>query len=91
MNKGEKALPFNWVDWKYQHSATKEVITKNEYNELSDDAKKDYTIHGIRTQRNIFNIDQTLMQAKNHDGYIELLKSRGEQREICLMIFLITR
>lgn len=82
MNKGEKALPFNWVDWKYQHSATKEVITKNEYNELSDDAKKDYTIHGIRTQRNIFNIDQTLMQAKNHDGYIELLKSRGEQREI---------
>ena len=82
MNKGEKALPFNWVDWKYQHSATKEVITKNEYNELSDDTKKDYTIHGIRTQRNIFNIDQTLMQAKNHDGYIELLKSRGEQREI---------
>lgn len=75
----EKALPFNWTRWDYQNIATKDVITKGEYQGLSEDEKSLYVKHHTRQTQQIFNIDQTSLTGK--EIYSDLLKEKGAKYE----------
>lgn len=75
----EKALPFNWTRWDYQNIATKDVITKREYQGLPEDEKSLYVKHHTRQTQQIFNIDQTSLTGK--EMYIDLLKETGAKYE----------
>lgn len=56
-----------------------EVITSKQFDKLSDDEKSFYTKHATRVVQNIYNVEQTTMNANNHDAYVELLKNKGAQ------------
>ena len=75
----EKALPFNWTRWDYQNIATKDVITKGEYQGLPEDEKSLYVKHHTRQTQQIFNIDQTSLTGK--EMYSDLLKETGAKYE----------
>lgn len=79
VRNNEKALPFNWTRWDYQNIATKEVITKDEYQTLPEDEKPLYAKHGTRQTLQIFNIDQTSVTGK--EIYGDLLKEKGAKHE----------
>lgn len=79
VRNNEKALPFNWTRWDYQNIATKEVITKDEYQTLPEDEKPLYVKHGTRQTLQIFNIDQTSVTGK--EIYGDLLKEKGAKHE----------
>ncbi|WP_028898925.1 zincin-like metallopeptidase domain-containing protein [Prevotella sp. HJM029] len=79
VRSNEKALPFNWTRWNYQNIATKEVITKGEYQKLPEDEKSLYVKHHSRQTLQIFNIDQTSMTGKQMYG--DLLKETGAKYE----------
>lgn len=79
VRSNEKALPFNWTRWDYQNIATKEVITKGEYQKLPEDEKSLYVKHHSRQTQQIFNIDQTSMTGKQMYG--DLLKETGAKYE----------
>lgn len=75
----EKALPFNWTRWDYQNIATKDVITKGEYQGLPEEEKSLYVKHHTRQTQQIFNIDQTSLTGK--EMYSDLLKETGAKYE----------
>lgn len=79
VRSNEKALPFNWTRWDYQNIATKEVITKGEYQKLPEEEKSLYVKHHSRQTQQIFNIDQTSMTGKQMYG--DLLKKTGAKYE----------
>ena len=79
VRSNEKALPFNWTRWDYQNIATKEVITKGEYQKLPEEEKSLYVKHHSRQPQQIFNIDQTSMTGKQMYG--DLLKETGAKYE----------
>ena len=79
VRSNEKALPFNWTRWDYQNIATKEVITKGEYQKLPEDERSLYVKHHSRQTQQIFNIDQTSMTSKQMYG--DLLKETGAKYE----------
>lgn len=79
VRSNEKALPFNWTRWDYQNIATKEVITKGEYQKLPEEEKSLYVKHHSRQTQQIFNIDQTSMTGKQMYG--DLLKETGAKYE----------
>ena len=79
VRSNEKALPFNWTRWDYQNIATKEVITKGEYQKLPEDEKSLYVKHHSRQTQQIFNIDQTSMTGKQM--YRDLLKETDAKYE----------
>lgn len=79
VRSNEKALPFNWTRWDYQNIATKEVITKGEYQKLPEEEKSLYVTHHSRQTQQIFNIDQTSMTGKQM--YSDLLKETGAKYE----------
>lgn len=79
VRSNEKALPFNWTRWDYQNFATKEVITKGEYQKLPEDEKSLYIKHHSRQTQQIFNIDQSSMTGKQMYG--DLLKETGAKYE----------
>ena len=79
VRSNEKALPFNWTRWDYQNIATKEVITKGEYQKLPEDERSLYVKQHRRQTQQIFNIDQTSMTGKQM--YSDLLKETGAKYE----------
>lgn len=79
VRSNEKALPFNWTRWDYQNIATKEVITKGEYQKLPEEEESLYVKHHSRQTQQIFNIDQTSMTGKQM--YSDLLKETGAKYE----------
>ena len=79
VRSNEKALPLNWTRWDYQNIATKEVITKGEYQKLPEEEKSLYVKHHSRQTQQIFNIDQTSMTGKQMYG--DLLKETGAKYE----------
>ncbi len=82
IKQGEKSTPFNWTQWDYQSLTDKDdIISKNEYEKLSDEDKKMYGRHASRLTQNMYNIDQTTYPAVGGDKFIELLKEKGAQQE----------
>lgn len=80
VKQNEKGMEFHWTSWGYQNAMDKdEVITSKQFNKLPDDEKSFYTKHATRVVQNIYNVEQTTMNANNHDAYVELLKTKGAQ------------
>lgn len=82
VKQGEKATPFNWTQWDYKNLTDKnDIISKNEYEKLSDEEKKMYGKHASRLTQYIYNIDQTTYPAVGGDQFVTLLKEKGAQQE----------
>lgn len=80
VKQNEKGMEFHWTSWGYQNAMNKdEVITSKQFDKLPDDEKSFYTKHATRVVQNIYNVEQTTMNANNHDAYVELLKTKGSQ------------
>ena len=80
VKQNEKGIEFHWTSWGYQNAMDKdEVITSKQFDKLPDDEKSFYTKHATRVVQNIYNVEQTTMNANNHDAYVELLKNKGAQ------------
>lgn len=80
VKQNEKGMEFHWTSWGYQNAMDKdEVITSKLFDKLPDDEKSFYTKHATRVVQNIYNVEQTTMNANNHDAYVELLKTKGAQ------------
>lgn len=80
VKQNEKGMEFHWTSWGYQNAMDKdEVITSKQFDKLPDDEKSFYTKHATRVMQNIYNVEQTTMNANNHDAYVELLKTKGAQ------------
>lgn len=80
VKQNEKGMEFHWTSWGYQNAMDKdEVITSKQFDKLPDDEKSFYTKHATRVVQNIYNVEQTTMNANNHDAYVELLKTKGLQ------------
>lgn len=80
VKQNEKGMEFHWTSWGYQNAMDKdEVITSKQFDKLPDDEKSFYTKHATRVVQNIYNLEQTTMNANNHDAYVELLKTKGAQ------------
>lgn len=80
VKQNEKGMEFHWTSWGYQNAMDKdEVITSKQFDKLPDDEKSFYTKHATRVVQNIYNVEQTTMNANNHDAYVELLKNKGSQ------------
>ena len=80
VKQNEKGMEFHWTSWGYQNAMDKdEVITSKQFDKLPDDEKSFYTKHATRVVQNIYNVEQTTMNANNHDAYVELLKTKRAQ------------
>lgn len=80
VKQNEKGMEFHWTSWGYQNAMDKdEVITSKQFDKLPDDEKSFYTKHATRVVQNIYNVEQTTINANNHDAYVELLKNKGAQ------------
>lgn len=80
VKQNEKGMEFHWTSWGYQNAMDKdEVITSKQFDKLPDDEKSFYTKHATRVVLNIYNVEQTTMNANNHDAYVEILKNKGAQ------------
>lgn len=80
VKQNEKGMEFHWTSWGYQNAMDKdEVITSKQFDKLPDDEKSFYTKHATRVVQNIYNVEQTTMNANNPDAYVELLKTKGAQ------------
>lgn len=80
VKQNEKGMEFHWTSWGYQNAMDKdEVITSKQFDKLPDDEKSFYTKHATRIMQNIYNVEQTTMNANNHDAYVEILKNKGAQ------------
>ena len=80
VKQNEKGMEFHWTSWGYQNAMDKdEVITSKQFDKLPDDEKSFYTKHATRVVQNIYNVEQTTMNANNHDAYVELLKTKESQ------------
>lgn len=80
VKQNEKGMEFHWTSLGYQNAMDKdEVITSKQFDKLPDDEKSFYTKHATRVVQNIYNVEQTTMNANNHDAYVELLKTKGSQ------------
>lgn len=80
VKQNEKGMEFHWTSWGYQNAMDKdEVITSKQFDKLPDDEKSFYTKRATRVMQNIYNVEQTTMNANNHDAYVEILKNKGAQ------------
>lgn len=80
VKQNEKGMEFHWTSWGYQNAMDKdEVITSKQFDKLPDDEKSFYTKHATQVMQNIYNVEQTTMNANNHDAYVEILKNKGAQ------------
>ncbi len=78
VKRNEESLRFNWVNWDYQHMMNHDdIITQKKYDSLSDEEKSFYAKHASRVEQHIYNVDQTIMNAKDHEAYGNLVKTKG--------------
>lgn len=72
--KGEKALPVSLSWWDIAKKPTfKEKITFEEYNHLTKEEQKDYSIKRMSSWINVFNIDQTNLNEARPEIYNKLV------------------
>lgn len=81
VKQGQTSLPIDWTRWDYENVATKEVITKEQYAELTPDKQQDYARHSTKQTRHLYNIDQTAMAGTKVADYSKLVKGNGSKFE----------
>lgn len=81
VKQGQTSLPIDWTRWDYENVATKEIITKEQYAELTPDKQQDYARHSTKQTRHLYNIDQTAMAGTKVADYSKLVKDNGSKFE----------
>lgn len=81
VRKGEKATPANWVQWGYKNIQTGKVISSKDFSKVPETEHDLYERTHERKSYSLFNIDQTVMNAKDHDEYVKLVSSKGQNIE----------
>ena len=81
VRKGEKATPANWVQWSYKNTQTGEVIDSKKFKDVPESDRDLYERVHDRKSYPLFNVDQTVMNAKKHEEYINLVTSKGQTLE----------
>ena len=81
VRKGEKSTPANWVQWSYKNTQTGEVIDSKKFKDIPESDRDLYERTYERKSYPLFNVDQTVMNAKQHDEYINLLNTVGQRFE----------
>lgn len=81
VKQGQTSLPIDWTRWDYENVATKEVITTEQYAELTPDKQQDYARHSTKQTRHLYNIDQTAMAGTKVADYSKLVKDNGSKFE----------
>lgn len=81
VRKGEKSTPANWVQWSYKNTQTGEVIDSKKFKDIPESDRDLYERTHERKSYPLFNVDQTVMNAKKHDEYINLLNTVGQRFE----------
>lgn len=81
VRKGEKATPVNWVQWSYKNTQTGEVIDSKKFKDVPESDRDLYERVHERKSYPLFNVDQTVMNAKKHEDYINLVTSKGQTLE----------
>ena len=78
---GEKGVPFVWYDWsRYVNKGNPEdIISKDDYKALPDEAKAGYKAVRQREIRTLFNVDQTTMSVSNPEQYAILAGKSAQQ------------
>ena len=78
VKRNEESLRFHWVNWDYQNVMNHDdIITQKKYDTLSYEEKSFYSKHASRVVEHIYNVDQTIMNAKDHEAYGNLVKIKG--------------
>ena len=83
VQSGEKGVPFIWYRWnEYQSKADKDQrISKEEYNKLSEEGKKDYSPVRDREIRMLFNVEQTTLPMADRESFQKALGEYGSLGE----------
>ena len=81
VRKGEKATPANWVQWSYKNTQTGEIIDSKKFKDVPESDRDLYERVHDRKSYPLFNVDQTVMNAKKHEEYINLVTSKGQTLE----------
>jgi len=81
VRKGEKSTPANWVQWSYKNTQTGEVIDSKKFKDIPESDRDLYERTHERKSYPLFNVDQTVMNAKKHDEYVNLLNTVGQRFE----------
>lgn len=81
VRKGEKATPANWVQWSYKNTQTGEIIDSKKFKDVPESDRDLYERVHERKSYPLFNVDQTVMNAKKHEDYINLVTSKGQTLE----------
>ena len=81
VKQGQTSLPIDWTRWDYENVATKEVITKEQYEQLTPDKQQNYARHSTKQTRHLYNIDQTAMAGTKVADYSKLVKDNGSKFE----------
>ena len=80
---GEKGVPFVWYNWNaFRDRSDKErIISRQEYNALSEEQKKGYTPVRDKEIRTLFNIEQTSLPLSDKAAFEKAVKEHGPASE----------
>ena len=70
--KGEKSTPVLFYDFSVRNKETNKTISFTEYNRLSSDEQKNYSVKSFTKNWNVFNIDQTNLKEARPELYQKL-------------------
>ena len=75
----EKGVPFNWYNWNsyVNRHNPKDIISRNDYLQLSPDGKEMYKGVHNREIRILFNVDQTMLPHVDKEKYQKLIDRFG--------------
>lgn len=83
IQSGEKSLPVQYSTQLIFHRETKEKITSEEYQKLSEQEHKNYRMVFMMKHYNVFNVEQTNIKEVRPDLYAQLqAQCRAEEREV---------
>lgn len=79
----EKGVPFTWVNRNefVNKKNPDEVISRKDYNNLSDEQKKDYKVNPREEVYTLFNISQSTMKYVHPEDYQKEVDTKGHQEQ----------
>lgn len=80
INKGEKSFPIFLTSYTVVHRETREKIKYEEYRQLSDEEKKDYSVYPKQNVFNVFNVSQTNLAEARPELYAILVAQNQSAR-----------
>ena len=76
----QQSAPFHWYNWKeyVNHNNPDDIITREQYKQLSTKEKEQYKGIHNREIVNLFNLDQTTLPMVDKERYQKMLEKDGD-------------